>query len=267
MNKLAACLLILSSTGIAQDGLVLDAALLDGTNGSILHTTPRQECRGVIITGNDRVFTLGVESDGSNLLNETRQFVSLAAWKDDHWVRLGSVSDSGYAYSPAAAPDGRNGLWIAWAQFNAIARDWDIYARHYDGQQFGETTRVSSNRGPDLRPAITFAAGAPLIVWEEGVAWEAGAAGSMQIASATLENGRWQESKVTSGGSSPRQRAEFRRQLPEFASVMGWIGRSASVYRLLVRQRNPQRIEDFCLAGVGNRQPCDAGLLIHSIFQ
>ena len=70
-----------------------------------------------------------------------------------------------------------------------------------------------------------------------------------------------------SDGSSPRQRAEFRRQLPEFASVMGWIGRSASVYRLLVRQRNPQRIEDFCLAGVGNRQPCDAGLLIHSIFQ
>ena len=56
-------------------------------------------------------------------------------------------------------------------------------------------------------------------------------------------------------------------ELPEFASVMGWIGRSASVYRLLVRQRNPQRIEDFCLAGVGNRQPCDAGLLIHSIFQ
>ena len=72
---------------------------------------------------------------------------------------------------------------------------------------------------------------------------------------------------VLSDGSSPRQRAEFRRQLPEFASVMGWIGRSASVYRLLVRQRNPQRIEDFCLAGVGNRQPCDAGLLIHSIFQ
>ncbi len=72
---------------------------------------------------------------------------------------------------------------------------------------------------------------------------------------------------VSSDGSSPRQRAEFRRQLPEFASVMGWIGRSASVYRLLVRQRNPQRIEDFCLAGVGNRQPCDAGLLIHSIFQ
>ena len=27
-----------------------------------------------------------------------------------------------------------------------------------------------------------------------------------------------------SDGSSPRQRAEFRRQLPEFASVMGWIG-------------------------------------------
>ncbi len=72
---------------------------------------------------------------------------------------------------------------------------------------------------------------------------------------------------LRSDGSSPRQRAEFRRQLPEFASVMGWIGRSASVYRLLVRQRNPQRIEDFCLAGVGNRQPCDAGLLIHSIFQ
>ncbi len=71
----------------------------------------------------------------------------------------------------------------------------------------------------------------------------------------------------SSDGSSPRQRAEFRRQLPEFASVMGWIGRSASVYRLHVRQRNPQRIEDFCLAGVGNRQPCDAGLLIHSIFQ
>ncbi len=73
--------------------------------------------------------------------------------------------------------------------------------------------------------------------------------------------------EMFSDGSSPRQRAEFRRQLPEFASVMGWIGRSASVYRLLVRQRNPQRIEDFCLAGVGNRQPCDAGLLIHSIFQ
>ncbi len=85
-----------------------------------------------------------------------------------------------------------------------------------------------------------------------------------------LESGAEYESEyriITPDGSSPRQRAEFRRQLPEFASVMGWIGRSASVYRLLVRQRNPQRIEDFCLAGVGNRQPCDAGLLIHSIFQ
>ncbi len=83
-------------------------------------------------------------------------------------------------------------------------------------------------------------------------------------------NGGWglgYNAQLASDGSSPRQRAEFRRQLPEFASVMGWIGRSASVYRLLVRQRNPQRIEDFCLAGVGNRQPCDAGLLIHSIFQ
>ena len=83
----------------------------------------------------------------------------------------------------------------------------------------------------------------------------------------TAYPGRERTPDFSPDGSSPRQRAEFRRQLPEFASVMGWIGRSASVYRLLVRQRNPQRIEDFCLAGVGNRQPCDAGLLIHSIFQ
>ncbi len=83
----------------------------------------------------------------------------------------------------------------------------------------------------------------------------------------TSFEGQEQDATFSPDGSSPRQRAEFRRQLPEFASVMGWIGRSASVYRLLVRQRNPQRIEDFCLAGVGNRQPCDAGLLIHSIFQ
>ena len=61
------------------------------------------------------------------------------------------------------------------------------------------------------------------------------------------------ETGVSSDGSSPRQRAEFRRQLPEFASVMGWIGRSASVYRLLVRQRNPQRIEDFRASGIGSR--------------
>ena len=162
-------------------------------NGNWHHITTRQECRSVVLGSEGTAFTVGVESNGSNLFNATRQYIALNAWKGDHFVALGKVSErDGYVYTPAMAADAQGGVWIAWSQFNEIERDWDVYARHFHGSRFGKVTRVSLNGGPDTRPSILVRPdGAPM------VAWEAGTKGSIQIMSAVLRDGAWQEEAVT----------------------------------------------------------------------
>ena len=162
-------------------------------NGNRHHITTRQECRSVVLGSDETPFTVGVESNGSNLYNATRQFIALNAWKGDHWTALGKVSErDGYVYTPAMAADTQGGVWIAWSQFNEIEQDWDVYARHFDGSRFGKVTRVSSNRGPDTRPAVlVHPDGAPM------VAWEAGTRGSIQIMTAVFRGGAWHEEAAT----------------------------------------------------------------------
>lgn len=105
------------------------------------------------------VYTVGVQSNATDLLNSTRQFISLGRWEGDHWTTVAKVSErDGYVYSPVAVPGGDAGLWIAWSEFNEIEQDFDIYARHWDGRRLGPVSRVGPGRGPDMRPSITLRA-------------------------------------------------------------------------------------------------------------
>ncbi len=161
--------------------------IYSGQDGHRFQPTPREECRSVIFDSKGAVYSVGVQSNGSDTLNATRQFISLGRWQGDHWSSIEKVSArDGYVYSPAAAADSNGGLWIAWSEFNDVEQDWDVYARHWDGSSLGAISRVSPGRGPGLRPTVAVGRdGKPI------VAWEAAQRGSTRIAVATLSGGNW----------------------------------------------------------------------------
>lgn len=165
-----------------------------GQNGHRFHPTVREECRSVLFDSQNEVYTIGVQSNGTDTLNSTRQFISLGHWSGDHWTSIAKVNDrDGFVYSPVAVADDNGGLWITWTEFNENEQDFDVYARHWDGSALGDVSRVSTGSGPDLRPSITLQDDAtPLI------AWETARKGSVRIAAASLSEGRWNGRLVTS---------------------------------------------------------------------
>ena len=174
----------------AQPAPAVEYAYLDvysQQDGNRFHPTMREECRSIVFDGKGAVYTVGVQSNDVDTRNATRQFISLGRWRGDHWTPIAKVNErDGYAYSPAAAADGNGGLWIAWAEFNGIEQDWDVYARYWDGAAFGPVSRLSPGRGPDLRPTVAVRPdGAPL------VAWESARKGAVRIAAASLSGGKW----------------------------------------------------------------------------
>lgn len=170
-------------------------AIYSQQGGHRFQPTVREECRNVVFDSEGAVYTVGVQSNGSDSLNATRQFISLGRWQGDHWRSLAKVSPhDGYVYSPAAAADGAGGLWIAWSQFDEVERDWAVFARYWDGAALGPVSQVSSGRGPDLRPAVAVKPdGLPVI------AWEAAEKGAVRIAVARKDRKHWSAETLTPG--------------------------------------------------------------------
>ena len=201
----------------AQPAPTVDYAYLDvysQQEGARFHPTVREECRSIVFDGKGVVYTVGVQSNDVDTRNATRQFISLGRWRGDHWTPVARVNErDGYVYSPAAAADGRGGLWIAWAEFNDVEQDWDIYARHWDGAAFGPVSRLSPGRGPDLRPSIAVLPdGAPI------AAWESARKGAVRIAAASLSDGKWSSSLLT-----PDEGFTFRPNLAAAADGTVWL--------------------------------------------
>ena len=194
MNLARISLALVAATLCAQERIEYSyLSIYSGQDGHRFQPTIREECRSVVFDSRGTVYTVGVQSNATDLLNSTRQFISLGRWHGDHWTALARVNErDGYVYSPAVAADGNQGLWIAWSEFNDIEQGFDVYARQWDGSGFGPISRVSSGRGPDMRPSIALQAdGAPLI------AWETARKGSVRIAVAERVDGKWQQSLVT----------------------------------------------------------------------
>ena len=215
MNLLRASLALVVATLCAQEPLEYTyLSIYSGQNGHRFQPTVRQECRSVVFDSEGMVYTVGVQSNATDLLNATRQFVSLGRWEDDHWTSLGRVNErDGYVYSPVAAADSDRGLWVTWSEFNDIEQDFDIYARHWDGGSFGPVTRVSSGQGPDMRPSLALRNdGTPVI------AWETARKGAVRIALAELVEGKWQESPMT-----PDHGFSFRPHLATSGDGVFWL--------------------------------------------
>ena len=164
-------------------------------DGHRFQPTVREECRSVVLDSEGTVYTVGVQSNGPDTLNATRQFVSLGRWQRDHWSALEKVSlRDGYAYSPAMAADEKGGLWIAWSEFNQVERDWAVYARYWDGDSLGSASQISTGLGPDLRPTVAVRSdGTPVI------AWETAEKGAVRIAVASRIGERWSTEILTPG--------------------------------------------------------------------
>ncbi len=167
--------------------------IYDQQDGHRFQPTVRQECRSLVLDGKGAVYTVGVQSSATDRLNATRQFVSLGGWRGDHWTGIAKVNErDGYVYNPAVASEGDSGLWIAWSEFNEIEQDFDVYARHWNGKEFGSVSRVSAGRGPDMRPSVAVRSdGSPVI------AWESARKGSVRIALAERQDGVWKEQLMT----------------------------------------------------------------------
>ena len=198
-----------------------------GQDGHRFHPTVREECRSVLFDSNGTVHTVGVQSNTTDLLNSTRQFISLGRWKGDHWTPIAKVNGrDGYVYSPAAVADSTGGIWIAWSEFDETGQDFDVFVRHWDGQELGEITRISSGAGPDLRPTITLRNdGSPV------VAWESAREGAVRIAAAAMSDGTWESQLLTAeAGFSFRPHLAAGEDGKVWLAFDRWVGSDYDVY-------------------------------------
>ena len=226
------CAVLLFATHCAQEPAPepLEFSYLEvysGQDGHRFHPTVREECRSVLFDSNGAVYTVGVQSNTTDLLNSTRQFISFGRWKGDHWTSIAKVNGrDGYVYSPAAVADSTGGIWIAWSEFDEAGQDFDVFVRHWDGQELGEITRISSGAGPDLRPTITLRNdGSPV------VAWESARKGAVRIAAAAMSDGTWESQLLTADeGFSFRPHLAAGEDGKVWLAFDRWVGGDYDVY-------------------------------------
>ena len=207
-----ACLSTVLGAQQSVDYTYLD--IYNQQDGHRFQATVRQECRSIVFDSEGELYTVGVQSNATDTLNSTRQFVSLGRWQGDHWTEIAKVnSRDGYVYSPAAAADDRGGLWIAWAEFDEVERDWAVYARRWDGTSFDPITQISTGSGPDLRPSVAVRGdGSPII------AWETAEKGAVRIAVATMSSSGWTAEILT-----PDEGFNFRPNLAVASDDTVWL--------------------------------------------
>jgi hypothetical protein len=218
-------------TGVltAQPDVVTAREIRDGV-GNLVHTTPRQEARSIVSDSMGRIWTIGVESDGEEERNATRQFLTIARFEDVHWTPVLQVTSPGYVFSPAAASDNRGGLWLAWAEFDQGARNWFVRAAYFNNGTLVEgPRRIGSGNGPELRPAIVVEPdGNPLVVFEAGENQQ------FALHAAKYSHGRWQEETITATDSNFRPFLTLDRQ---GRTWLAWDRFTAGDYDVVLRSR------------------------------
>ncbi|MFQ6098887.1 MAG: hypothetical protein ACE5O2_14250, partial [Armatimonadota bacterium] len=173
---------------------------------------PAQDCRSAIADARGRVWTVGVENDGPPTSRRTRQKVVLGRWTEDAWQAVADVTKRGIVFFPAGAPDLEGGLWIAWSQFSD--GDWDVYVRHFDGENLTGKRRLSASDAVDLAPAVCVDSAGNVYV-----AWETNEAGNFDIVARHFDGQRW--SPATSVAGSPDH--EFRPALAADSAGRVWF--------------------------------------------
>jgi hypothetical protein len=181
----------------AADDPIPPAAIMQ-SDGDLQHPTPRQECRFLIRDSLKRLWTLGVESTGSQQLNSTRQAIVLGRFEGVHWSQVERLVDDWWVYSPTAAADDKGGLWIAWSEWNQPHQFWIIRALYWDGEKIHPppgTPRypVGPFTGNELRPTLAIESnGRPIIAYEFGVNHH------FELHASTFDGRQWNDETVPS---------------------------------------------------------------------
>ena len=211
-----------------SENVVSNTSIVQGA-GNLWHNTPRQECRSIVVDSLGRIWTIGIESDGEETRNATRQFLALGRFEDAHWTPKLHVTQPGFVYSPAAAPDKKGGLWLAWSEFDTRADNWRVRVGYFDGHKMSATHPIGLAEGPELRPAIIVEPdGYPLIVYEQGE-------GHHFVLRAAKYNGaRWTDETVATTDSNFRP---FLTLDHEGRTWLAWDRFSGDFYHVLLRNR------------------------------
>ncbi|MFQ6130484.1 MAG: hypothetical protein ACE5R4_00460 [Armatimonadota bacterium] len=154
--------------------------------------TPRQECRSVVADSEGNVWTVGIETDGPETSMDSRQKIVLGRWTEEEWEPVADLAGPGVLYFPAVAADNAGGLWVAWCQFEG--GNWDVYARHFDGDDAEKPHRLTDSGAADLLPSVVVTSEGPV------VAWQSGANRTFRIMARRWRGGEWgAEIEITDG--------------------------------------------------------------------
>ena len=198
-------------------------------DGNIWHNTPRQECRSLVTDSRGRLWTIGVESDGDEERNATRQFISLGRFEDVHWTPKLAVTHPGAVYYPAAAADQKGGLWLAWSEFDDHARTWRVHSAYFDGEKLTAAAVPQMAAGPQVRPAVIVEPdGHPLVVYESGEEHH------FVLRAAKFDGSRWTNEVVASTDSNFRPFLALDR---DGRTWLAWDRFTQGAYRVLLRSR------------------------------
>jgi hypothetical protein len=227
-------LLLAAPFAAAQQQPVLPEDIINGSQvmtsqGNLLHATLREDCRSMLVDSLGRMWTVGIQSDGSEELNTTRQFLSIGLFEDAHWTAKARLTESGYTFFPAAVPDKRGGLWISWTQFDERARNWRVHAAYFDGEHWSHSSAIDQEPGPELRSSIVVEADErPLIVYESAENHH------FVLRAAKYSDGRWTTMTLTTADYNFRPVLALDRQGKTW---LAWDRFTDGDYDVLVRPR------------------------------
>ena len=206
------------------------------SDGDLQHPTPPQECRFLIRDSRQRLWTLGIENEGDDRLNATRQAVVLGRFEGVHWSQVNRLVTDWYVYAPTAVADDKGGLYIAWSEWNEPNQVWIIRALYFDGKNITPspgTPRwpVGPFNGNTMRPAMAMESnGRPV------VAYEFSRGHQFELHASTFDGSRWIDETVASKDNN------FRPSMAIDKSGRTWIAWDRCTgddYDVILRSRMP----------------------------
>ncbi len=159
--------------------------------------------------------------------------ILLARDKGDGWSEAEVISPGGDHAGVALAQDAAGHIWAVWSQ--QVGGNWDIYARHHDGEKWSERTRLSDDPGPDIHPAAASSPDGSVVV----VVWQGFRDGQSDIFLRSLSGEKPATYRVSESPAND--------WMPAVCVDSGgtahvaWDGYDAGNYDVFLRSVNPRR--------------------------
>jgi hypothetical protein len=205
------------------------------SDGDLQHPTPRQECRILIRDSRQRLWTLGIENDGDERLNATRQAVVPGRFEGVHWSPANRLITNWYVYAPTAAADDKGGLYVAWSEWNQQNQVWIIRALYFDDEKITPppgTARWPAGpfNGNTMRPAMAIESNGPPLIADE-----LSKLNHFELHASSFDGSRWIDETIATKDNN------FRPSLVDKAgrTWVAWDRFTGDDYDVVLRSRMP----------------------------